>query len=141
MMNEIDLPRKKISPEKLTPPILIYDHECALCTRFKQALERLPGTSALTAVSAHDETLYKQFPILNREECLEVVHVLDAEGKIHKGQDAVAFIVAQFPGAAKFAWLLQSGMGKKTVEYFHEMASHYRAKSLQKSCPKCNKTH
>lgn len=141
MMNEVEPSRKKTSQEKNKLPILVYDHECVLCTRFKQALERLPGSSKLSAVSAHDEDLYTQFPILNREECLQTVHVLDAEGNVRKGADAMAWIIEQFPGATKFTWLLESGMGKKAVEYFHEMASHYRAKSLQKSCPKCNKSH
>jgi len=123
--------------EKRKPPILLYDSECSLCTRFKQSLERLSTFDDLTMVSIHDEQIYNEYPQLNKEECDEAIHLIDSELNILKGTHAIEFLLKKNPAVAKFAWLIESEQGQKTLNYFYSMANKYR-ETLKKKCLTCN---
>ena len=120
-------------------PVLLYDGDCPLCVRFAEALGRLPGTDGLARMSARDDSVYAKFPQLNKEECLKELHVLDAQGNVRRGTDAITFLIEQFPGVQKFAWLIESNMGQKAIKFFHDVADHAR-EELLKRCSACNKS-
>lgn len=124
--------------EKYPLPLILFDSECDLCVRFKQTFERLPGSSQFHFVSLHDEDIYEAYPSLNKEECAEVVHLLDHNGEIHQGSEAISYLIHHFPTVKKFAWLIETGMGKKALDYFYIVANKTREK-LQKRCGTCNK--
>ena len=117
--------------------ILLYDENCSLCKRFKEALERLPGTENILMVSVHDENIYSTFPQLNKDECLKEIHFLDINLNVFKGSEALTRIVNRFPGAKNFAWLIESDMGQKVIYYFNKTAKFYR-EYLIKDCKNCN---
>lgn len=121
-------------PPKL--PLLLYDDECELCKRFKQALIRIPGSENLTVRPLQDDSIYKHFPQLNKADCKETLHLLDEMGSVHKGGEALQFLVKLLPGVSKCAWLIESGMGQKTSDFFYKMVNHYR-ESLLNRCSKC----
>ncbi|EQC50768.1 thiol-disulfide oxidoreductase DCC family protein [Bacteriovorax sp. DB6_IX] len=124
--------------EKLTPPILLFDSECPLCVRFKDSLTMLEGTEIITAVSIHDDEVYKQLPYLNKEECMLKVHYITSDNQVLVGEEAIEHLIKLFPLVHKFSWLIESNMGKKAVDYFHSMTNKYR-KTLIKKCPSCTK--
>jgi len=117
--------------------IIIYDDSCSLCTRFKVALERLPGTEKILMVSVHDENIYASIPQLVKSECLREIHFVDLNLNIFKGKDAMTQVIKRFPLAEKFSWLIESGMGQKAINYFNETAKFYRD-HLIKDCKNCN---
>lgn len=119
-------------------PIFLYDSECTLCNRFKMALEKLPGSDQLTMVSIHQKEVYAVFDSLDEERCHEIMHVIDDSGAILQGSDALSYLLKFFPGVAKFAWLIESGMGKKAIDFFYQKATEYRV-SLLNGCPGCKK--
>lgn len=103
-----------------------------------QALERLPGTDSITKIPLQDENLYNHFTELTMEACFEEIHYIDEHGLVKKGNEVAEALVNKFPQVQKFAWLIESEMGKKAIDYFHHVASNYR-KRLKKDCPSCNK--
>lgn len=117
--------------------IILYDENCSLCRRFKEALERIPGTEKIMMVSVHDENIYGTFPQLDKNECLKEIHFLDLNLNIFKGKDALTQIIKRFPLAEKFSWLIESGMGQKVINYFNDTAKFYRD-HLIKDCKNCN---
>jgi predicted DCC family thiol-disulfide oxidoreductase YuxK len=117
--------------------IILYDENCSLCKRFKEALERIPGTEKISMVSVHDENIYATFPQLDINECLKEIHFLDSNLNIYKGKDAVTQIIKRFPLAEKFSWLIESDMGQKAISYFNDIAKSYR-EHLIKDCKNCN---
>ncbi len=117
-------------------PTLFYDSECGLCLRFKQALDRLPGTDKIKKVSIHEPEAFKSFPELSKEKCEKEVHLVDENGKILVGEEVVEYLISKFPGVEKFSWLLESGMGQKAVEYFNTIAKLTR-ETLRKRCSTC----
>lgn len=116
--------------------ILFYDSECSLCLRFKQALDRLPGTNKIQKVSIHGPDAFANHPELSLEKCSKEVHLVDENGKILVGEEVIEYLISSFPGVEKFAWLLESGMGQKAVEYFNTIAKLTR-ETLRKRCSTC----
>ena len=116
--------------------ILFYDSECGLCLRFKQALDRLPGTNKIQKISIHESDAFANHPQLSFEKCSKEVHLIDEKGNILVGDEVIEYLISSFPGVEKFAWLLESGMGQKAVEYFNTIAKLTR-ETLRKRCSTC----
>jgi predicted DCC family thiol-disulfide oxidoreductase YuxK len=118
--------------------ILFYDSECTLCLRFKQSLDRLPGTDVIIKKSVREESTFTDYPQLDRQNCLKEVHLLKPDGTIIKGSDVITFLLEQFPGVKHFAWLIESEMGQKAVAFFNDTVEQYR-KAMVNQCGGCNK--
>jgi predicted DCC family thiol-disulfide oxidoreductase YuxK len=119
-------------------PLILFDPECPLCLRFKQGLQYLDKN--LTFVSARDEEIYQAFPELDRQTCLEKVHLITAERTILSGPEVVDYLVQTLPGVSKFAWLLDNEQGKKVKDFFYQKVEELRELSTKKDdckvCPK-----
>ncbi len=116
---------------------ILYDDKCPLCKRFKEALERIPGTEFLSMISIHDENIYLTFPQLNKEDCLKDLHFIDQNFTIFKGNDALTQIIKRFPHAQNFTWLIESNMGQRAINFFNKVAKSFR-EELIKDCKNCN---
>ena len=117
-------------------PLILYDPDCPLCLRFKQGLEFLDKN--LHFVSAREDQIYQDFPELNRQVCLEKVHLITADKKILAGPEVVDFLVETLPGVSKFAWLLDNDQGKKIKDYFYQKVEELRELSTKKDdCKEC----
>lgn len=118
-------------------PVILYDPECPLCLRFKQGLHYLDKN--LTFVSAREEEIYSEFPELNRQECLDKIHMITADRKILKGPEVVDFLVSTLPGVSKLAWLLDNDQGKKVKDFFYQKVEELRELSQKKDsdCNQC----
>lgn len=130
--------KNKEEKNKFPLPVILYDSQCNLCLRFKQSLERLPGTKEVTMVSIHEKEIYLIYPELSLEQTSKEIHFIDENRMIHKGAEAISLIVQRFPMAKKFAWLIESNMGKKALQFFHDKADQFR-EILLKQCKNCNK--
>lgn len=118
-------------------PLILFDPECPLCLRFKQALEYLD--KSLTFVSARDEEIYQHFPELSRQACLEKVHMITPEMKILSGPEVVDHLMNTLPGVKKFAWLLDNDQGKKVKDFFYQKVEELReiTKQKEEGCGQC----
>ena len=125
--------------KQFTPPLMLYDDECPLCNRFKQALDHIPGTDKINKVSIHNQNIYTIYPHLNPDECHETLHVLLEPDKILKGPAAIEYLIGLFPAVAKFCWLYESNMGKKAIDFFYKAADNYRKSKLNR-CETCKKS-
>lgn len=117
-------------------PLILFDPECPLCTRFKQGLEYLDKT--LHFESARNDEVYVQFPELSRQNCLEKVHMITKEMKILSGQEVVDELLKTLPGVSKFAWLLENEQGKKVKDFFYQKVEELREIAKKKDEGDCN---
>jgi len=122
--------------QKFPLPILLYDSECPLCTRFKQGLERLPGTSSITMESIHNDDVYLAFPELNKERCKNEVHLINENREVKCGPDVVFNLISRFPGVEKLSWLLDSEMGKQATAAFYHAVNKCK-ETIKKHCHTC----
>lgn len=118
-------------------PIVLYDPECPLCLRFKQGLQYLDNS--INFISARDESVYEMFPELNRETCLEKVHMITAKKEIISGPDVVDYLLKTLPGVSKLSWLLENDQGQKVKKYFYDKVEELRELTNRKSseCEQC----
>jgi predicted DCC family thiol-disulfide oxidoreductase YuxK len=118
-------------------PVVLYDPECPLCLRFKQGLQYLDKN--LTFVSAREEEIFLAFPELNRQECLEKVHMITMDKGVLAGPEVVDYLMQTLPGVSKFAWLLDNEQGKKVKDFFYQKVEELRELSTKKDsgCNKC----
>ncbi len=117
-------------------PILLYNHECDFCNRFKMALERIPGTKEITMISIHDEKIFEMYPEVSFESCKDTIHLIDKNKRIHIGPEVTKFLITEFPGVSKFSWLLETEIGKKAVNLFYEFTEKCK-ESMSKNCANC----
>jgi len=125
--------------KKYTPPLMLFDNECPLCNRFKQALDLLPGADKINKISVHDQNIYSIYPHLSYEKCHETLHVLPDSHNVLVGPAAIEYLIGQFPAVAKFCWLYESNMGKKAIDFFYKAADNYRKSKLNR-CETCKKS-
>ncbi len=118
-------------------PIVLYDPECPLCLRFKQGLEYLD--KSLNFISARDEAVYKAFPELNKNDCLEKVHMITVDRRIISGPEVVDHLIKTLPGVSKLSWLLENEQGKKVKDFFYEKVEELRELTNRKNteCERC----
>lgn len=122
-------------------PVLLYDSECTLCTRFKQSLERLSFDLKLNYLSIHDEEI-KNLPLMIDTESLHSeVHLIDSELNIYKGPEVINYLAKHIKGIKRIAWLLETNVGKKASEFFYKKVNELRDSQLKSDCPKCKKKH
>jgi predicted DCC family thiol-disulfide oxidoreductase YuxK len=124
--------------QKIELPILVYDDQCALCTRFAHSLKKVSGAEKINMISAHNEELYQHFNQLTAENCLSELHFLNEAEEVFTGPQAIEQLISLFPLVSKFSWLIESGMGKKALSYFYDMSNKYR-ESLLNRCTGCKK--
>jgi predicted DCC family thiol-disulfide oxidoreductase YuxK len=118
-------------------PLVLYDPECPLCLRFKQGLEHLD--KKLNFISARDEEVYAEFPELNRQTCLEKVHLVTSTREIKAGPEVVDYLLQTLPGVSKLAWLLDNDQGRKVKDFFYQKVEELRelTKKQDEDCSQC----
>lgn len=121
-------------------PILFYDSECPLCVRFKQALEHTQFDIKIDYISLKEKAELSEFDFLNSDELHKEVHLLLSQNPLNvlKGEELIAFLAHHNERVKKFAWLLETDVGKKASEVFYHSVNRLR-QSLRNHCPKCKK--
>lgn len=122
---------------KYNPPFLIYDEECPLCLRFKQALERSKASQEVNFYPLQDKNLYHDFLFLNPDKTKEQIHFVTKELNVLTGESAIEELIKYDPIVKRISWLVESKMGQKALSIFYKTSDKYR-KSLRKRCNLCN---
>lgn len=120
--------------------IVVYDPECPLCIRFKQALSFMDHKKLITFKSVQDPEVYLVHPQLKKEACFDEVHMVNLSGKVYRGSEVVSELMTHFPGVSKISWLIEKESSKKAAEFFYKSLNNIR-KAVKKDCPKCNRSH
>lgn len=120
-------------------PLLIYDSDCILCTRFKQTIERLDVNKLIHYASIHDEWIYDDYKTLNKEDCQKVVHFIDEAGVITKGSEVIISLMKHYPMVSSLTWMLETDVGKKALDFFYQKVNDIRNSMVEEKCNKCDK--
>ncbi len=116
--------------------ILLYDSECGLCNRFKKALEFLDTKKRIEFRSIHETEVYVQYPELDKDHCLDEIHLIDKNKKIYRGGEVIEFLIKIYPGVEKIAWLLDSDSAKRAMDAFYGRLNDMRIMKKRK-CYTC----
>jgi predicted DCC family thiol-disulfide oxidoreductase YuxK len=82
-------------------PVILYDADCGFCTRWIGRCRKLFGESIEYVPSAEGAS---RFPEISREALEGAVHLVDTDGRVYAGADAVARALARRPGHGWVLW-------------------------------------
>jgi len=123
--------------EKL--PLLLYDEECSLCSRFADLIKRTPQNPPLFCIPLQEESLYEEFTFLDKEKCKQEVHLIDKNLQVHVGKDCLNYLAKHSPYVEKISWLLDTKMGDKATAIFYNSLNRIRT-FVTRECESCKKT-
>jgi predicted DCC family thiol-disulfide oxidoreductase YuxK len=125
----------KINKEMNTPEFkkqkswqLLFDEECAFCRRFAGIVEKF-GKGRIHNISLQEH--YKKYGSIDLDTLLEEVHLLNSDGLVLKGADAVNKVIALIPEAKPFRWLIESRWGRKGSKVIYSALKRFR------NCSRC----
>jgi predicted DCC family thiol-disulfide oxidoreductase YuxK len=121
---------------KYPVPFVIYDDQCILCVRFKQAFEKSSQKSTLHFVPLSDDEVFGQYQILDKAQCQKEIHMVKENLEILKGPEVLEYLLQNMPWCQPFLWLIESENGKKALNYFYQKSDMLREK-LKRDCGTC----
>jgi glyoxylase-like metal-dependent hydrolase (beta-lactamase superfamily II) len=62
--------------------------------------------------------------------------LIDENGKVHKGPEVIQYLAHFFPTISKLAWMLETDVGKKALDFFYQKVNDIRNSQIN-SCEKC----
>lgn len=69
-------------------PIVFYDDKCGFCNTQARHLERL-SKQRVRLQSLHHKDAFTSYPNLTIASCMQEIKMVDSDGKIHGGTDAI----------------------------------------------------
>jgi predicted DCC family thiol-disulfide oxidoreductase YuxK len=83
------LPRPEDRPGS---DVVIYDGQCAMCTRQVRRLVWWDCQGHLSYLSLHDPLVSERYPDLSHETLMQAMVIVDRDGRRHVGASAVRFL-------------------------------------------------
>lgn len=109
----------KVHPKVAVPParpLVIYDGDCAFCGRWVSYWQQLTGTR-VEYRPYQDATVLKAFPEIPPTDLETAVHLVEPDGMVYRGAEAVLRIEAKsarggrwlrwYEASSAFAWLAE----------------------------------
>jgi len=123
------------APEKL---LLLYDGECNLCLATVEKLSRIRTQAELTMLPLQEADPHRLPKGIQREDLLAELHVVDGEGRLYKGADAVIRIIRTVPGLAWLAGLYRVPGMKRPAHGVYRLVAKYRYRLFGKKADACS---
>ncbi len=116
-------------------PVLIFDGDCNFCRRWISRWRETTGERVEYVPFQHPRAA-ERFPELSREQCEQAVQLIDTDGSIHSGAEAVFRALAVAPRCRWPLWLYQHvpGVAPVTESVYHSIAKHRTGFSLLTRC-------
>ena len=97
-------------------PVLIYDGHCRFCISQATRLQRwVRGRVRLE--SFRDSGVIARYPGLTEARCERALQLVEPDGRIHSGAEAVAYALRLRPLLAPIAWLYQVPVLRQIVDW------------------------
>jgi predicted DCC family thiol-disulfide oxidoreductase YuxK len=84
---------------------LVFDDNCGYCRRQVQRLRRMDRADRFDYVPRSAPDLTQRFPQLAGADFNQGMRLVDAEGRVFVGADAVHGVLQRLPGWRRLAWL------------------------------------
>ena len=104
-------------------PLLVYDGECNFCKLWIHRWQQMTG-DAVDYLPSQDPTIAEQFPEIPDEQFANSVQLIEIDGAVYSGAEAVFRTLAQTPGRE---WPLQAYENKPWIASVTERAYRFVA--------------
>jgi len=115
-----------LSSVKRTPHLVLFDDECPLCTFQMRLLTWLDWFNIVAPLPLSDPRVARIAPGLTREQLLEAIHCVTADGKIHRGARCIRFLGMRLPLLVPVALVLWIPGVIQVAEVIYRWISRHR---------------
>src|SRR5262245_33850918 len=118
--------------------IVIYDSHCRFCTESVKNLARWDRSGRLSFLSLHDPEVAIRFPELLHDQLMQEMHVVDRQGKTHRGAEAFRYLTARIPRLYPLAPLLFIPFTLPIWSWAYRQIARRRYRLLGKTSDACD---
>ena len=111
---------------KHAPHVVLYDDGCPLCTFQMRLITRLDWLNTIAALPLSDPRAQALAPQVTREQLLEAIHCVTAEGRIYRGARCFRFLGMRLPLLTPIALVLWIPGALQIAEIVYRWLSHRR---------------
>ena len=86
-------------------PVIVYDGQCGFCRSQVARIQRMDRRDQFEYIPSQSPDLLERFPQLRGEDFNSGMRLVDPEGRVLAGADAVHGIAERLPGWRRLAWL------------------------------------
>ena len=86
-----------MNSDRTATHIVLYDGDCPMCAFQMRVLTWLAWFNTVSLVPIADPRAQAVAPTLTREDLLEAIHCVTAEGRIHRGARCIRFVGMRMP--------------------------------------------
>jgi predicted DCC family thiol-disulfide oxidoreductase YuxK len=120
---------RKVLDPKVAPsrPLLVYDADCNFC-RYWAARWSEDASHNGQCIPLQDDRLAARFPQIPRKEWENAIHLIDTDGEVYSGAEAVFRFRAQNPRhRTLFQWYARSRWFAAIAESVYHIVSRHRS--------------
>jgi lipase maturation factor 1 len=107
-------------------PVLLYDGDCDFC-RFWVHRWRRVTVDRIDYLPFQDPEIARRFPEIPREQLASAVHLIQSDGRVFGGAEAVFLALAAHPDRQRLLnWYRRSPLFARFAETAYRFVSHHR---------------
>jgi predicted DCC family thiol-disulfide oxidoreductase YuxK len=114
-------------------PVLVYDGACRFCVSQAQRLARLAG-GRVRLESFRDPGVLERHPGLTREACEQAAQLVEPDGHVRSGAEAVVHALALRAGLAPLRWLYRLPVVQQLFDLGYRLVARNRFRLQGEVC-------
>lgn len=105
---------------------ILYDRACGLCRTTRQILETLGTRSHTRFHDLNDPRVLARFPAVDPIKAQQSMHVIDPQGRVTAGYDAIVLLLEQTHLLQPLTWLLRRRRFARMGRRFYGFIARHR---------------
>lgn len=114
-------------------PVLVYDGACRFCVAQAQRLARIAG-GRVRLESFRDAGVLERHPELTREACARAAQLIEPDGRVRSGAEAVVHAVALRAGLTPLKWLYHLPVVQQLLDLGYGLVARNRFRLQGEVC-------
>ena len=112
---------------------LLFDGHCRLCTRGSRRLLRLARPGSVELLDFQEPGVLQRFPGLGHEDCMREVKLVNGEGRVFGGAEAVARVIATRGVLGAWAYLYYVLGLRQVADFLYAWVARNRYRFMGRS--------
>ena len=114
--------------------VVVYDGACRFCIEQAQRLERLAGERVRLA-SFREPCVFEEHPQLTRAACERALQLVEPDGTVRSGADAVVHVLGLRAGLTPLRWLYRVPGLRQLFDLGYRLVARNRFRLRGEVCP------
>ena len=106
--------------------MVVYDGDCAVCSRLARALQRLDTRGAFEVITSQAPGVQARFPWIPPEAYRESLQVVEEGGRTWQGAAAIERILDLLPRGGWITWVFSMPFARPLAERFYRWFARNR---------------